>query len=311
MDNFEKVSGDDVINDQGSPESSNGGQKAAAKRGKNNRNPENQKNGHKNRIAVKFPQVFNATTIVALLALLVSFTTTLISYRQAATQNIQNQKNELRSLLQRTIALPKESAELMMKYQDNPEAASLISTYQEQENQLLFNQIDHLLSVIPQEQLSAIEYYSASTALYNSSEFSRAKEYAAKSMAMAVNAKNFNLQLTLLRLNAQILFHLGEYDEGRAYYEKALNIFEEGEAKYSHLNDFSKLSWHIQTELCWAISEGLSSNFDNIHTHIKNARDYLNQMPNLPDRVEFENRIRNVENSFNFAILDNTLKKLR
>ena len=240
-------------------------------------------------IFVRFSKLFNVATVIATLALLVSFTTTLISFLQAKEQNIHNQKNELRLLLQRTMALPKENAEIMIKYSDNPEALASISSYLNQENVLLFNQIDNLLNIIPQERLYAIEYYSASMCLMNSGNFYEAKRYIEKALEMKIT--DFNIELGLLRQHANVLFQIGEYDNGRKAYEKVLHIFD----KYSHYNVFLKSNTHIQTELSWAYSEANSSNFDKVHIHIENAKKHLSELPETQARKNYENQIHSVE----------------
>src|SRR5262249_29566262 len=56
------------------------------------------------------------STLIALAAFLFSFGTTIVSYRRANRQDVHNLKTELRGLLQRLAALPKENLEVMQKY---------------------------------------------------------------------------------------------------------------------------------------------------------------------------------------------------
>ncbi len=55
------------------------------------------------------PWYKNIAVIVSIMALLFSFGTTYVSYNRTKTQDIQNSRSELRSLLQRIAVLPKEN----------------------------------------------------------------------------------------------------------------------------------------------------------------------------------------------------------
>jgi hypothetical protein len=58
------------------------------------------------------PWYKNVSTLIAVLALLFSFGTTYVSYRRTEAQDVQSMRQELRGLLQRLAALPKERVDL-------------------------------------------------------------------------------------------------------------------------------------------------------------------------------------------------------
>ena len=66
------------------------------------------------------PWYHNVSVLISIIALLFSFGTTLVSYHRNNIQEIQNARAELRGLLQRMAALPKENVEIGVKYANDP-----------------------------------------------------------------------------------------------------------------------------------------------------------------------------------------------
>src|SRR5437016_12374288 len=92
----------------------------------------------------KKPWYREVSTLISFLALTFSFGTTFVSYRRTESQDIQNSRQELRGLLQRLSALPKENVENMRKYKDDVEARTIIGGFINQENSLLARQAAEL-----------------------------------------------------------------------------------------------------------------------------------------------------------------------
>ena len=85
----------------------------------------------------KTPWYKNASTTIAILALLFSFGTTYVSYKRTEAQDIQSLKLELRGLLQRLSYLPRDNFETAKKYPNDPTATQTIGGLINQENTLL------------------------------------------------------------------------------------------------------------------------------------------------------------------------------
>lgn len=67
-------------------------------------------------LGIKIPWYKNISTILSILALIFSFGTTFVSYSRTKSLDIQSQRVELRGLLQRLAALPRENVEITKKY---------------------------------------------------------------------------------------------------------------------------------------------------------------------------------------------------
>ena len=241
-------------------------------------------------VFVRFSKIFNVTTLVAFCALLVSLVTTTISYLHTKEQDIQNQKTELRALLQRMISLPKENYNVLNLSNENPNMSANISSLINQENVLLYNQAVNLINSIPQNRISAIECYTLASCLANSGNYYEALEFIKKALE---KVSDFETELGAARTYAQLLFRTSEYENGRIQFEKTLTLFDK--YKNRHINEFHKLSCNIKTELGWAYEEAESYNFDKIMLHINNAKKYLDKMPITPGREYWSMQIINAE----------------
>src|SRR6266704_384604 len=85
----------------------------------------------------KTPWYKTVSTVLSIAALLFSFGTTFVSYRRTQVQDIQSTRQELRGLLQRLAALPKENLELNKRYAPDFNAIGIASSFINQENTLL------------------------------------------------------------------------------------------------------------------------------------------------------------------------------
>lgn len=265
---------------------------------------ENANSTKKRSVFVKFPHIFNATTVVAFMALIVSFITTSISYLHTQEQDIQNRKAQLNTLLQRMIALPKENLDLVNKNNNNSfigQIGSLIN----QENVLLYHQAINLINELPQERVTAIEYFSLGTCLVNSGNNYEAKIYVEKALEKVTD---YETEDGALRTYAMILFNIGEYEKGRETFEKTMMLFDKYENR--HFNDFQKLACYIQTEISWAFTEGNNFHFDKIDPHLKKAREHLDKMPVTVGRQHWAGQIDEAEMIMASAISSGGLNSL-
>jgi hypothetical protein len=95
------------------------------------------------------PWYQQAPSIVAVLALVFSLITTYLSYDRDRRLDRQADRTELRSLIQRLTALPRENFELVQKYKDEPAAAVQFSGFILNENLILTNQAVDIIRRIP------------------------------------------------------------------------------------------------------------------------------------------------------------------
>ena len=211
----------------------------------------------------KKPWHKNASTILSVSALLFSFGTTYVSNRRIAAQDIQTNHQQLRTILQRLAALPKENVELGKKYADDPASLATVGGFINQENTLLVRYAADLAKKLPAEMVSSVEYYAIALALQGAYDIRGAKEF----MSLAVKtASDFNTEIGALRSAAHLEFISGNPAAGRAQYVNALNIF----SKYAGYDPFTVGDTNIRTELSWAYSEA-GVDRSKVIQHIDNA----------------------------------------
>lgn len=237
------------------------------------------------------PWYQNVSILLSVVALLFSFGTTYVSYRRTALQDIQNSRQELRGLLQRLAALPKENVEVTKKYATDPAVMSVLSGFINQENALLARQAAELAKKLPVDLVSGTEYYAIAIALQGSYDLSGADEFLKYS---ARAAKDFNTEIAALRSTANLQFVQGRPEAGRVEYQKALNIF----SKYPGYDPFTNTSTNVWTELAWAFSEAGAGSLSFANQHVENARALVNGLPRSPGADMLNAQVSQAERQF-------------
>jgi hypothetical protein len=102
----------------------------------------------------RLPWYRSPSIIISIVALLFSFGTTFVSYYKTARLEVQAARTELRGILQRLSALPKDNFELIRKYRDDPEGLAL-SGLLTQENALLARQASEIVDRYPNRSSSS------------------------------------------------------------------------------------------------------------------------------------------------------------
>lgn len=204
-------------------------------------------------------------TLVSATALLFSFGTTYVSYQRTAAQDIQNTRQELRGLLLRLAALPKEDAESKKKYGDDPATMSLVGGFINQETSLLARQAAELVRRLPDHLVTGVEHYAIAIALQNSYDLAGAETFL---KASARSATDFSTEIAALRLMGNLKFIQGQPEAGRVEYQRALNIF----SRYPGYDAFVRASTNVWTELAWAYSEAGAGALDIARQHLTSAR---------------------------------------
>ena len=215
-------------------------------------------------MANKRPWYKDIPTIIASLALMFSFGTTYVSYTRTQAQDIQNSRAELRSLLQRLAALPKENLELTNKYAQDANNSGYLSSLILQEGTLLAQQAAEIIDRLPPDQVTAIEYYAVGDGLRNSGDNTQAIDMFLKAIDAATE---MNTEVSAWREYAALLFETGQPDAGRDAFSKALTIF----SKYPGYSEYVQKSTHILTEMGWAQNETTIGSLDLAMEHLVNA----------------------------------------
>ncbi len=221
------------------------------------------------------PWYRNVPTILSLVALLFSFVTTFVAYRRETAQDVQNMRTELRVLLQRMAALPKENVAITKEYANDPASLNQVGTYINQENALLSGQAAEIARKLPSGMVSAAEYYAIAVALQSAYDLEEAKEFLNYSLE---TADTFNIEISARRMSASLHFIQGDPEAGRAEYQQALDIF----AKYPGYDQFTIVSTDVWTELAWATSEASIGSSTLADQHIANAEALLAQLSPSP-----------------------------
>lgn len=213
---------------------------------------------------------------VSVIAVLFSFGTTYVSHRKAEAQEVQSTRQELRGLLQRLSALPRENVENMKKFPGDPTTTAVISGFINQENTLLARQAAELAKRLPTSAISAAEYYSVAVALQSAYDLAGAAEFLE---LVPDKANDFTTEIAAIRMKANLQFIQGRPEKGRTEFQKALDIF----SKYPHYDLYTKVSTNIWTELSWAYSEAsYLGKQGSAAQHIGSAERLLATLPPSP-----------------------------
>jgi tetratricopeptide (TPR) repeat protein len=193
---------------------------------------------------------------------------------------------ELRELLQRLAALPKENLEVTKKYADDTVLISSISGFINQENTLLSRQAAEIANKIPIEYISATEYYAIGVALQNAYNNEEAKTFYEKAIKVS---DNLNDRVSALRNLATLQFMTSQPEAGRINFQEALNVF--SDFGNNQFNDYTKISTHIWTELSWSLAEAGIGSKEFPLQRIENAETLLSKLDPSPEKYSLKLQI--------------------
>jgi tetratricopeptide (TPR) repeat protein len=222
--------------------------------------------------AAKEPWYHNTSTIISITALMFSFGTTFVSYRRTEKQDIQAARTELRGILQRLSAIPRENLEAAKKNAGDPSAIAGISTLYNQESSMLTRQAAEIVNRLPKGLVSATEYYAIGIAFQSAYNLNSAKDFLSRAWQAS---NNFNDEIGAIRSSANLDFIAGRPEDGRVLFQQALGIF----TKYPGYDPYTVASTHIFTEIYWAYAEGNMSQFQLSAQHIDNAQRIVDTLP--------------------------------
>jgi hypothetical protein len=220
----------------------------------------------------KGPWYRDMSTVISITALAFSFGTTFVSYHRTEMQDIQASRQELRGILQRLSAIPRENLEAAKRYAGDQSSIAGVSQLYNQECTMLSRQAAEIVKRLPKNLVSGTEYYAIAIAFQSSYNLSAAKEFL--TLAMGV-ANNFNDEIGAIRSSANLDFITGQPQEGRILYQQALNIF----AKYPNYDPYTIASTNIYTELFWGGSEAGIGEMQLATQHADNAERIVEGLP--------------------------------
>lgn len=229
------------------------------------------------------PWYRSVETLVAVFALLLSLTTTVVSGYWARTQNdtaeqrlrqqqIQDSRRELRGLLQALSDLDRER-NVTLAQQVDPMVASYFDSSYAAETSLLANQAHDVITGIP-DHVSSSEYAQLGLRLIAISDFPRAEPMFERAVATATNVYDF---IGATRSYGLLLYKPDKPDAGRQRFEQALAVWDVFPSESAVLTRFID----YQTELGWASALLTTGHCDEAPEHMDKARGHLNALPTV------------------------------
>jgi len=194
------------------------------------------------------PWYKNLATWLSLIALAFSVGSTTFTFARNYYADIQSSRKELRGLLQRLSALPKENLEAMQKYEAKPGLAWQISSMIGQENVIVGRSAAEIARQLPKKYVSAAECQAIALALQSGYDLDSADEFLSR--ALQTNP-DFNTELAALRMSASLQLLRRGPEAGRVQYERALGIFE----RRPNSDKFVREMTAVQTYINWAYAE--------------------------------------------------------
>jgi tetratricopeptide (TPR) repeat protein len=144
-----------------------------------------------------------------------------------------------------------------------------------QENTVLARSAAEIAKRLPSEAVSPTDYYAIAVALQYAYDLNGAEEFL--KYGMSANP-DFNTEIAILRVSANLQFIKGHAEAGRVEYQKALNIF----SKYPDYDPYTKASTNIQTELFWSFAEAGVNSIEEARQHIDQAARLVSSLPRSP-----------------------------
>jgi hypothetical protein len=236
------------------------------------------------------------STIIAVLALAFSFGTTLISNRKADMQEIDSARAELRGILQRLDAIPRESFAATRLYPGDPNSISQIQGLYSQESTFLSRQAVEIANRLPQGVVTPSEQLAIAVALESTSDLKGAERFG--SLAKQ-NAVEFNDKLPATRFLGSLAFLMNDPSAGRTAFTEALNIFDQ----YKGYDPITQLQTDISTDLQWANIEGGQGNPEIAKKQLLVAKGLVDQLPYSPNKEALQAQISQLDGYLNHTSL--------
>lgn len=201
--------------------------------------------------------------VVSLIALSFAFYTNDKSENRATREEQHAQRAELRSLIQRLSAFPRENFEL---YRKNPGAWRQLSGPIVRETLILARQSTELIHEL-RSQVTSEEYIAVAFALSSAGQTAESEDLTLEGLKAAKDATG---EATLLRQLGTIRFTNGDFEGGRKRFRQALAIYD----KYPEENRNTVTFNSAFTQLNWSEAELGQRHCPEAWQHITAAKGY-------------------------------------
>ncbi len=235
------------------------------------------------------------SNIMALVALIFSFGTTLISAYNSHTLDIRENRKEARQLIQRLSKLPIENFELTERYKEKGVGQAL-SSMLNQENVVVAVQAVELIERFPNT-FSSAEFHAVGAALASSNISQKVPWLYEQAILKADSSNDY---LAASRSFAGFLFSKGDVTKGNTLFQMAIDTW----SKFPEDNIYFKKSSDFQTFYFWSGSELGANNIEKAIDLAEKADFIVRQLPpgNFTDGLskqlaELNFNINNVKNS--------------
>ncbi len=244
----------------------------------------------------KKPWYLEGSTIVAALALLFSFGTTLVSYKKAIEQEYIASRVELRSVMERLSELTLRHSEMLLEQKDNPAVTAQLSAQMNAENLSLSNQADAIISRIEnssagKDKILDVEFLTVAAALSSSFQHKKAETLMEEALKRSRDATT---EAGALRSLAGISLYFNEVDKARAYMLEARNIYDKN--KYSGDATINKDVTNATTEIQWANMEFFVGNCTEARAHHAEGIGLLRAIPDSQVKSQLSAQYLDLEN---------------
>jgi hypothetical protein len=227
----------------------------------------------------------DAATVIALVSLLVSLAASAITIIHTRTQDLQTAHLDLRAVLQRLLAVPKEGLELRETYKGNDDHINFVNTLLQQELNVLASQGANAVRMLGPKVVSSPEYLTIARAQSDAGNAAAQREFI--TLACSV-AKTPGDKLMALRDSGGAMFMDGNVQEGRRQYEAAMQVLNGAAPKSPEF----AVTFGVDTQLTWAMLESrIPDNLAVAQAHITQAEQIAGSLPPGPLRDALEKRI--------------------
>ena len=196
----------------------------------------------------KAPWFRDAASIVAILALVFSFGTTVVSFQKTASDDLHASEIELRTLIGRLSALPLEALRSSREFEDDAGALSVLNSLITQEQILVAKHAAAAIEALPDDRVTSAQRLLVGNILVGN----QVDDLGLALLDEAINtARDSNDYISALRSYGFRLFQVNRVDFGREQYRLALLAFERFPSSSPAYVTYS----HLQTHIGWAQAE--------------------------------------------------------
>jgi tetratricopeptide (TPR) repeat protein len=213
--------------------------------------------------------------VVSLLALGFAFYTNDKSENRASREEQHALRAELRSLIQRLSAFPRENFEL---YRKDPSAWRQLSGPIQRETLILARQSSELIHQL-RSRVTSEEYIAVAFALSSAGQTAESEELTLEGLNAAKDATG---EATLLRQLGTVRFADGDFEGGRKRFEQAMAIYK----KYPEKNRNNVTFNSAFTQLNWSEAELGQRHCLEAWQHITSAKTYRSSIKTLIEATE-------------------------